>query len=64
MSSGFVTESEITEARKKRQEEWEKVRQPDQPLGNLCLERHNNNKRIYNNWRNRVGKLKIEFAII
>lgn len=33
MSSGFVTESELTEARQKRQEEWEKVRQPDQPLG-------------------------------
>lgn len=33
MSSGFVTETEIAEARKKRQEEWEKVRQPDQPLG-------------------------------
>lgn len=32
MSSGFVTESEINEARKLRQEEWEKVRQPDQPL--------------------------------
>lgn len=35
MSSGFVTESELAEARQKRQEEWEKVRQPDQPLGNL-----------------------------
>lgn len=33
MSSGFVTESEALEARKKRQDEWEKVRQPDQPLG-------------------------------
>lgn len=34
MSSGFVTESEIAEAREKRQAEWEKVRQADQPLGN------------------------------
>lgn len=33
MSSGFVTEREIAEARMKRQEEWEKVRQADQPLG-------------------------------
>lgn len=33
MSSGFVTETELAEARKKRQEEWEKVRQPDEPLG-------------------------------
>nr|XP_014100677.1 PSME3-interacting protein [Bactrocera oleae]XP_014100678.1 PSME3-interacting protein [Bactrocera oleae] len=32
MSSGFVTESEAVEARKRRQEEWEKVRTPDQPL--------------------------------
>jgi len=32
MSSGFVTATELAEARKKRQEEWEKVRQPDQPL--------------------------------
>lgn len=33
MSSGFVTEAEIEAAKQKRQEEWEKVRQPDQPLG-------------------------------
>ncbi|XP_044745804.1 PSME3-interacting protein [Coccinella septempunctata] len=32
MSSGFVTESEIEEARRKRQEEWEKVRKPTDPL--------------------------------
>jgi len=31
----FVTEAEIEEKRKKRQEEWEKVRQPHQPLGDL-----------------------------
>lgn len=37
MSSGFVTETELAEARKKRQEEWEKVRQPDQPLGKYPL---------------------------
>lgn len=29
----FVSESEVEEFRKKRQEEWEKVRQPDDPLG-------------------------------
>jgi hypothetical protein len=28
----FVSETEIEEKRRKRQEEWEKVRQPDQPL--------------------------------
>lgn len=31
MSSGFITESEILEARRRRQEEWEKVRTEDQP---------------------------------
>lgn len=39
MSSGFISESEILEARRARQEEWEKVRSEDQPKGNhfLCL---------------------------
>lgn len=32
MSSGFVTEAEAAEARKRRQEEWERVRQPEDPL--------------------------------
>ncbi|XP_068625080.1 PSME3-interacting protein [Battus philenor] len=31
MSSGFITETEILEARRRRQEEWEKVRTEDQP---------------------------------
>lgn len=35
MSSGFISETEIAEKRKARQEEWEKVRKPDQPLGTL-----------------------------
>lgn len=29
----FVSATELEEERKKRQEEWEKVRKPDQPLG-------------------------------
>lgn len=35
----FVSEKEIEEVKKKRQEEWEKVRRPDQPLRELlcCL---------------------------
>lgn len=33
MSSGFVTESEIAEARRKRQEEWDRVRNADEPIG-------------------------------
>ncbi|XP_039747610.1 PSME3-interacting protein isoform X2 [Pararge aegeria] len=31
MSSGFISESEILEARRRRQEEWDKVRTDDQP---------------------------------
>ncbi|KAL5287596.1 FAM192A family protein [Megaselia abdita] len=31
MSTGFVTETEAAELRKKRQEEWEKVRRPEDP---------------------------------
>lgn len=33
MSSGFVSERDLEEARRKRQEEWERVRKADQPLG-------------------------------
>lgn len=33
MSSGFVKESELEDARKKRQEEWEKVRTAEDPEG-------------------------------
>ena len=29
----FVSEDELEEQKRKRQEEWEKVRRPDQPLG-------------------------------
>ncbi len=35
MSSGFVTEQEVVEARQRRQEEWEKVRSADQPIGKI-----------------------------
>ena len=31
MSSGFVTESELEERKKVRQEEWERVRKPEDP---------------------------------
>lgn len=33
----FVSETEIDEIRQKRQEEWEKVRKEDDPLGKLSL---------------------------
>ncbi len=29
----FISEKEVEEVKKKRQEEWEKVRRPDEPLG-------------------------------
>lgn len=35
MSSGFISEVEIAAAKQKRQAEWEKVRQPDEPLGSF-----------------------------
>ncbi len=37
MSSGFVKESELEEVRRKRQEEWEKVRNADDPEGFLFI---------------------------
>ena len=33
MSSGFISEAEIAEQRKLRQEEWNRVRTADQPEG-------------------------------
>lgn len=37
MSSGFISEAEIAEQRRIRQEEWERVRTADQPLGYFYL---------------------------
>lgn len=31
MSSGFISENIIEQKRKERQDEWERVRKPDQP---------------------------------
>lgn len=36
----FVTETEIEEKKKKRQEEWEKVRKADDPEGVVYLTRY------------------------
>lgn len=58
MSSGFISENEIAELRKKRQEEWAKVRTADQPEGienerkmiyvsiTMNLQRHQKNRMI------------------
>jgi len=34
MINTFVSETALEEQRKKRQEEWEKVRKPEDPVGN------------------------------
>ena len=31
--NNFISEKEIQERRKKREEEWEKVRKPEDPIG-------------------------------
>lgn len=41
MSSGFVTESEAVEARKRRQEDWERVRNAEDPIGTFSAQFHN-----------------------
>ena len=33
MLNSFVTETELDEKRRKRQEEWERVRKPEDPVG-------------------------------
>jgi len=40
MSSGFVSETELAERRRIRQEEWDKVRTAEQPLGNVLVHLH------------------------
>jgi len=36
----FVSENELDEAKKKRQEEWERVRRPEDPKGDLFSDIH------------------------
>lgn len=44
LSRKFVSEAELDEKRKKRQEEWEKVRKPDDPKGKNCILLHTDPK--------------------
>ena len=37
LNKKFVSQDEIEDQKRKRQEEWEKVRKPDQPLGKKLL---------------------------
>lgn len=44
LSRKFVSEAELDEKRKKRQEEWEKVRKPDDPEGTNHIHLHTDPK--------------------
>lgn len=44
LSRKFVSEAELDERRKKRQEEWEKVRKPDDPEGKKHKHLHTDSK--------------------
>ncbi|XP_058838665.1 PSME3-interacting protein [Topomyia yanbarensis] len=59
MSSGFVTESELAEARQKRQEEWEKVRTADQPLE--APEEEYDGRSLYDRLQEQKQKKDFEF---
>ena len=37
MTDRFVSTKELDEARRRRQEEWEKVRKPDDPAGTVLF---------------------------
>lgn len=50
----FVTEAELDDKRKKRQEEWEKVRKPEDPEGENCAGEH------VTSWIGRYRSIQIE----
>ncbi|XP_023217057.1 protein FAM192A-like [Centruroides sculpturatus] len=55
----FVSETELEERRKRRQEEWEKVRRPDQPL--LCPEEEYDPKSLYERLQEQKDKKQAEY---
>lgn len=55
----FVSEAELEERRKKRQEEWEKVRRPDQPL--LCPEEEYDPRSLYERLKEQKDKKQAEY---
>lgn len=59
MSSGFVTETELAEARRKRQEEWEKVRTADQP--EEAPEEEYDSRSLYERLQEQKQKKDLEF---
>ncbi|XP_058066886.1 PSME3-interacting protein [Anopheles bellator] len=59
MASGFVTESELAEARRLRQEEWEKVRTADQPIE--APEQEYDGRSLYDRLQEQKQKKDLEF---
>uniref|UniRef100_A0A1Q3FDB8 Putative nefa-interacting nuclear protein nip30 n=1 Tax=Culex tarsalis TaxID=7177 RepID=A0A1Q3FDB8_CULTA len=59
MSSGFVTEAELADARRKRQEEWEKVRTADQP--EEAPEEEYDSRSLYDRLQEQKQKKDIEY---
>ncbi|XP_052563868.1 PSME3-interacting protein isoform X2 [Culex pipiens pallens] len=59
MSSGFVTEAELADARRKRQEEWEKVRTEDQP--EEAPEEEYDSRSLYDRLQEQKNKKDMEY---
>lgn len=59
MSSGFVTETELAEARRIRQEEWEKVRTADQPME--APEEEYDSRSLYERLKEQKQKKDLEY---
>ncbi|PSN42858.1 hypothetical protein C0J52_16196 [Blattella germanica] len=59
MSSGFISEAELAEQRRIRQEEWEKVRKPDQP--EECPEEEYDHRSLFERLEEQKQKRELEY---
>ncbi|KAL1513711.1 hypothetical protein ABEB36_003084 [Hypothenemus hampei] len=59
MSSGFISEAEAAEARKRRQEEWERVRKPSDPVERP--EEPYDNRSLYEKLQEQKQKKDLEY---
>ncbi|XP_012266560.2 PSME3-interacting protein isoform X2 [Athalia rosae] len=59
MSSGFISEAEISEQRKLRQQEWDRVRSADQPLE--APEESYDPRSLYERLQEQKGKRELEY---
>lgn len=59
MSSGFITESEVQEVRKKRQEEWERVRKAEDPIERP--EQPSDNRSLFDKLQEQKQKKDMEY---